>query len=81
MLISKENQNKTELLQILKTQPFKSIFAATALMLFSATMNAQNTVITNADVLYGQETLTNGFRSRIIDNNNGCQIHILEAAF
>lgn len=35
----------------------------------------------NADVLYGQELLPQGVRSRLIDNNNGCTMHVLEAGF
>ena len=35
----------------------------------------------NADVLYGQGILPNGIRSRLIDNNNGCTMHVLEAGF
>jgi pimeloyl-ACP methyl ester carboxylesterase len=35
----------------------------------------------NADVLYGQEVLPEGVRSRLVDNNNGCTMHVLEAGF
>ena len=35
----------------------------------------------NADVLYGQEVLPEGVRSRLVDNNNGCTLHVLEAGF
>lgn len=36
----------------------------------------------NEDVLYGQDTLPAGIRSRLVDNNNGMtQTHILEAGF
>ncbi|WP_048441784.1 alpha/beta fold hydrolase [Caenimonas sp. SL110] len=35
----------------------------------------------NADVLYGQEILPQGVRSRLVDNNNGCTMHVLEAGF
>ncbi len=35
----------------------------------------------NPDVEYGQETLPLGIRSRLVDNNNGATIHILEAGF
>jgi pimeloyl-ACP methyl ester carboxylesterase len=35
----------------------------------------------NTDVLYGQDTLPAGIRSRIIDNNNGVKMHILESGF
>lgn len=35
----------------------------------------------NADVLYGQELLPQGVRSRLVDNNNGCTLHVLEAGF
>jgi pimeloyl-ACP methyl ester carboxylesterase len=35
----------------------------------------------NTNVLYGQDTLALGIRSRIIDNNNGVKMHILEAGF
>ena len=35
----------------------------------------------NADVLYGQELVPQGIRSRLIDNNNGCTMHVLEAGF
>jgi pimeloyl-ACP methyl ester carboxylesterase len=35
----------------------------------------------NSDVLYGQELLPPGIRSRLIDNNNGCNMHVLEAGF
>jgi pimeloyl-ACP methyl ester carboxylesterase len=33
----------------------------------------------NSDVLYGQDTLAPGIRSRLVDNNNGVIMHILEA--
>jgi pimeloyl-ACP methyl ester carboxylesterase len=35
----------------------------------------------NEDVEYGQDTLPVGIRSRIIDNNNGVKMHILESGF
>jgi pimeloyl-ACP methyl ester carboxylesterase len=35
----------------------------------------------NDNVKYGQDTLPMGIRSRIIDNNNGVKMHILEAGF
>lgn len=35
----------------------------------------------NNDVLYGRSTLRAGIRSRLIDNNNGVNLHILEAGF
>lgn len=35
----------------------------------------------NADVLYGQAVLPAGVRSRLVDNNNGCTMHVLEAGF
>jgi pimeloyl-ACP methyl ester carboxylesterase len=35
----------------------------------------------NEHVQYGQDTLPMGIRSRIIDNNNGVKMHILEAGF
>jgi len=35
----------------------------------------------NFDVQYGQELLPKGIRSRLIDNNNGCTMHVLEAGF
>ena len=35
----------------------------------------------NDDVEYGQDTLPVGIRSRIIDNNNGVKMHILESGF
>jgi pimeloyl-ACP methyl ester carboxylesterase len=35
----------------------------------------------NLSVLYGQDTLASGIRSRVIDNNNGVKMHILEAGF
>lgn len=35
----------------------------------------------NADVLYGHDTLPDGVRSRLVDNNNGCTMHVLEAGF
>jgi pimeloyl-ACP methyl ester carboxylesterase len=35
----------------------------------------------NVTVLYGQDTLGVGIRSRIIDNNNGVKMHILESGF
>jgi pimeloyl-ACP methyl ester carboxylesterase len=34
-----------------------------------------------ADVLYGQATVTEGVRSRVIPNGNGLEMHILEAGF
>jgi pimeloyl-ACP methyl ester carboxylesterase len=35
----------------------------------------------NTEVLYGQRTLPVGIRSRRVDNNNGLNMHILEAGF
>jgi len=35
----------------------------------------------NTKALYGQDSLPSGIRSRIIDNNNGVKMHILEAGF
>jgi alpha/beta hydrolase fold len=35
----------------------------------------------NGDVAYGQTTLPTGIRSRFVDNNNGCTMHVLEAGF
>jgi pimeloyl-ACP methyl ester carboxylesterase len=35
----------------------------------------------NPDVAYGQALLPRGIRSRFIDNNNGCTMHVLEAGF
>jgi pimeloyl-ACP methyl ester carboxylesterase len=35
----------------------------------------------NTNVEYGQDTLPAGIRSRLIDNNNGARMHILEAGF
>lgn len=35
----------------------------------------------NDDVFYGQSILTRGIRSRLINNNNGCTMHVLEAGF
>ncbi|MEO0405606.1 MAG: alpha/beta hydrolase, partial [Bacteroidota bacterium] len=39
------------------------------------------TTYSNDAVLYGKETLPSGIRSRLIDNNNGCTLHILESGF
>ena len=38
-------------------------------------------IVKNNDVLYGQTILPAGIRSRLIDNNNGCMMHVLEAGF
>lgn len=35
----------------------------------------------NPDVLYGRGVLPRGVRSRLVDNNNGCTMHVLEAGF
>lgn len=35
----------------------------------------------NADVLYGRSVLPAGVRSRLVDTNNGCTMHVLEAGF
>ena len=35
----------------------------------------------NGDVAYGQTTIPVGIRSRLVDNNNGIKMHILEAGF
>jgi len=35
----------------------------------------------NEQVLYGKHTLPRGIRSRLVDNNNGLVMHILEAGF
>lgn len=35
----------------------------------------------NTTVLYGQDTIPLGIRSRIVDNNNGVKMHILESGF
>jgi len=37
--------------------------------------------MTNQDVLYGQSNIPVGIRSRLVDNNNGIKMHILEAGF
>jgi len=37
--------------------------------------------ISNPHVKYGQDALPAGIRSRLVDNNNGVTIHILEAGF
>ena len=36
--------------------------------------------IQNEQVLYGQTALPVGIRSRLINNNNGCTMHVLEQA-
>lgn len=41
----------------------------------------EQAVTTNNAVLYGQDTLPVGIRSRRVDNNNGVTLHILEAGF
>jgi pimeloyl-ACP methyl ester carboxylesterase len=38
-------------------------------------------MVQNTDVAYGQTTLPQGIRSRFVDNNNGCRMHVLEAGF
>jgi pimeloyl-ACP methyl ester carboxylesterase len=35
----------------------------------------------NPHVLYGRSALPAGVRSRLVDNNNGCTMHVLEAGF
>ncbi len=35
----------------------------------------------NPQVLYGRSALPAGVRSRLVDNNNGCTMHVLEAGF
>ena len=35
----------------------------------------------NTHVLYGERALPDGIRSRLVDNNNGCTMHVLEAGF
>lgn len=35
----------------------------------------------NRDVLYGHDVLPAGIRSRLVDNHNGCTMHVLEAGF
>jgi pimeloyl-ACP methyl ester carboxylesterase len=35
----------------------------------------------NNDVLYGQQVLAAGIRSRLVDNHNGCTMHVLEAGY
>ena len=35
----------------------------------------------NKDLLYAQDILPSGIRSRLIDNNNGCTMHVLEAGY
>ncbi len=37
--------------------------------------------MTNRDVAYGETTLPVGIRSRLVDNNNGITMHLLEAGF
>lgn len=41
----------------------------------------QATVGYNADVAYGQTLLGQGIRSRLVDNHNGCTLHLLEAGY
>ena len=51
-------------------------------LIFQSTLVAQKkNMDINEEVIYGQETLPSAIRSRIIDNNNGCQMHILEAGY
>lgn len=47
----------------------------------SRTAEADEGRATNTQVLYGQDTLAAGIRSRLIDNNNGVTLHVLEAGF
>ena len=35
----------------------------------------------NEHVPYVQSTLPQGIRSRLVDNNNGCAMHVLEAGY
>jgi pimeloyl-ACP methyl ester carboxylesterase len=37
--------------------------------------------VKNEGVVYGQDTLPAGIRSRFVDNNNGVRVHILESGF
>lgn len=46
----------------------------------SAAEQLPNTPQNNA-VEYGKDTLPSGIRSRFVDNNNGVQMHVLEAGF
>lgn len=55
------------------------LFARSALA--SAMTGADEPGTKNNNVLYGQDTLPIGIRSRQIDNNNGVTLHILEAGF
>lgn len=41
----------------------------------------QSPDVRNQAVLYGQQTLPSGIRSRLIDNGNGLVMHILEAGY
>jgi len=47
----------------------------------TATVAQTPSIPRNGNVEYGQDTLPVGIRSRIIDNNNGVKMHILESGF
>jgi pimeloyl-ACP methyl ester carboxylesterase len=49
--------------------------------LLSTLARANQSTARNTDVLYGQDTLPIGIRSRRIDTNNGVTLHILESGF
>lgn len=49
--------------------------------LSARSMSAATAPSRNPSVLYGQDTLSEGIRSRIIDNNHGVKMHILESGF
>ena len=55
--------------------------ALSALPIRGGAIPAATTPQRNTNVLYGQDSLALGIRSRIIDNNNGVKMHILEAGF
>ena len=47
----------------------------------TAAIAQASSILRNDNVVYGQNTLSSGIRSRIIDNKNGAKMHILETGF
>jgi pimeloyl-ACP methyl ester carboxylesterase len=60
-------------------QAAAALFSQAALI--PAPLPASESGQNNTQVLYGQDTLPHGIRSRLIDSHNGVTLHILEAGF
>ena len=57
------------------------IAVCAGLSVIACTQTVSSETRINSDVAYGSTTLPIGVRSQLVENGNGCQMHILEAGF